>query len=84
MMRASYAGNMRTTIALDPDVEAEVERLRRSEGLGVSEAVNALARRGMVPTKRRTRYTMKPRPLGLKIDVSNVAEVLDMLDEPQP
>jgi hypothetical protein len=74
---------MRTTISLDPDVEAEVERLRREQGLGLSEAVNSLARRGMVPMRRAKPYTMNPRPLGLKIDVTNVAEVLDMLDEPE-
>ena len=72
---------MRTTISLDPDVEAEVERLRRQQGLGLSEAVNSLARRGMVPVKRDERYAMNPRPLGFKIDVANVADVLDMLDE---
>lgn len=73
---------MRTTVSLDPDIEAEVDRLRREQGLGLSEAVNALARRGMVPTRRAKPYSMNPRPLGLKIDVTNVAEVLDMLDEP--
>jgi hypothetical protein len=72
---------MRTTISLDPDIEAEVERLRRADGLGLSEAVNTLARRGMVPAKQHTPYTMNPRSLGLKIDVTNVAEVLEMLDE---
>jgi hypothetical protein len=74
---------MRTTISLDPDVKAEVERLRRQKGLGLSEAVNSLARRGMVPLKRDEKYAMSPRPLGFKIDVTNVAEVLDMLDDPQ-
>ena len=72
---------MRTTIALDPDIEAEVERLRREEGLGLSEAVNVLARRGMVPTKQAHPYAMSPRPMGAKIDVDNIGEVLDLLDE---
>ena len=72
---------MRTTIALDPDVEAEVERLRRQEGLGLSEAVNTLARRGMVPTQRQPPYEFKPRPLHALIDLTNIAEVLDMIEE---
>lgn len=72
---------MRTTIALDPDVEAEIERLRREQGLGLSEAVNVLVRRGLVPTKRRQPYTMSPRSLGARIDVTNIGEVLGMLDE---
>ena len=32
---------MRTTVNLTPDVEAEVARLRREQGLGTSEAVVA-------------------------------------------
>ena len=72
---------MRTTIALDPDVEAGIERLRREQGLGLSEAVNLLVRRGMVPTKRRQQYTMSPRSLGARIDVTNIGEVLGMFDE---
>ena len=38
---------MRTTIRLDPDIERAVERLRREAGMGVSQAVNTLARRGL-------------------------------------
>lgn len=38
---------MRTTVTLDDDVACAVERLRREEGLGTSEAVNTLARRGL-------------------------------------
>lgn len=36
----------RTTVVINSDAAAEVERLRRN-GLGVSEALNLLARRGM-------------------------------------
>lgn len=39
---------MRTTFTLDDDVVSEVERLRREEGIGISEAVNRLIRLGMV------------------------------------
>lgn len=72
---------MRTTIVIDPDVEAEVERLRREEGFGLSEAVNELARRGMVAVAADEPYSMSPRALGAKIDVTNVGEVLGMLDD---
>ncbi len=72
---------MRTTIALDPDVEAGIERLRREQGLGLSEAVNVLVRRGVVPTKSPQPYTISPRSLGARIDVTNIGEVLGMLDE---
>ena len=72
---------MRTTVKLDDDVAAEVEKLRRSEGLGISEAVNRLVRRGMAAPRQRVVYEHHPVELGLKIDVGNVAEVLDLLDE---
>jgi hypothetical protein len=73
---------VRTTINIAPDVEAEIERLRREEGLGISEAINVLARRGMAASaQRRTRLRVKPTDLGLRVDVTNVAEVLDALDD---
>lgn len=72
---------MRTTISLDPDIEAAVERLRRKEGMGLSEAVNALARRGLVPGAPQERYVFTPRPMTALIDLTNVAEVLEMIEE---
>lgn len=73
---------MRTTINIAPDVEAEIERLRREEGLGISEAINVLARRGMAAGgAKRPEVRVKPVDVGLRIDVTNVAEVLDLLDD---
>lgn len=54
---------MRRTVTLDPDVAAEVERLRREEGLGLSEAVNKLARFGMMP-REPPAYIHRSYPLG--------------------
>lgn len=76
-----YSGSMRTTLNLDDDVLAEVERLRREEGLGLSEAVNRLIRAGMQPTERPTPYEHRSQSIGLKVDVSNIGEVLDLLDD---
>lgn len=72
---------MRTTFKLDPDVAAAVERLRREEGIGLSEAVNRLVRAGMVRPKTRHRYRHRSTKVGLKVDVTNIGEVLDALDE---
>jgi Arc/MetJ family transcription regulator len=74
---------MRTTIELDDDTEAEVQRLRREENRGVSEAVNELIRRGMLQKQRREPFVPITRELGLKIDVSNIAEALDYLEGPE-
>lgn len=74
---------MRTTVNLDDDVLAEVERRRRESGKGVSEVVNDLARAGAAhrPTPPGRRVTTVAYDLGLTIDVSNVAEALDLIDD---
>lgn len=73
---------MRTTITLADDVAAEMERLRREDGLGPSEALNLLARRGIaVRASRPAPYRHHAADVGVRIDVRNVGEVLDLLDE---
>lgn len=73
---------MRTTITVADDVYAEMERLRREAGLGPSEALNLLARRGMAFGHRRPEaYVHATAALGLKVDVVNIGEVLDLLDQ---
>lgn len=74
---------MRTTITVADDVYAEMERLRREEGLGPSEALNRLARRGMAGKGARTDYVHSSAPIGLRVDVANIGDVLDLLDEPE-
>ena len=72
---------MRTTVTLASDVAAAVETLRSSAGIGVSEALNRLVRRGLVPTTASTPYVHQSYDIGLKIDVANTGEVLSWLDE---
>jgi metal-responsive CopG/Arc/MetJ family transcriptional regulator len=72
---------MRTTVTLDEDVAAAVEGLRRQEGTGVSEAINRLIRTGLVRRPTREVYRHRTSDIGLKIDVTNIGEVLDLLDE---
>ncbi len=72
---------MRTTFTLDDDVAAEVERLRREEGVGISEAVNRLIRAGLARPPRRPGYRHRVVPLGLRVDVTDIASVLEILDE---
>jgi Arc/MetJ family transcription regulator len=72
---------MRTTVNLDDDVAAAVEELRRERHVGLSEAVNQLARAGLRRrAQRRREVTFTPRALGIKGDVSDVAEVLEQID----
>ena len=74
---------MRTTVNLEPDVAAAVDRLRRAEGLGVSEALNRLARAGLIAQPQRKRFKQPTADLGaFLVDVSNVQEALDIADGP--
>jgi hypothetical protein len=74
---------MRTTVNLDSDVAAAVDQLRRERGLGLSEAVNELARRGLVDRKGpRRAFKQKTYPLGLRVDVTNVERAIELLDGP--
>jgi Arc/MetJ family transcription regulator len=73
---------MRTTVNLDDDVAAAIARLQQEGGLGVSEAVNQLARAGLRSRPRRAKYRQRSARIGLMIDISNVAEALEVLDGP--
>ncbi len=72
---------MRTTVTLDDEVAAAVEQLRRERGLGVSAAINELSRRGLMVSQERPRFVQDTYPIGITVDVSNVAEALDQLDQ---
>lgn len=72
---------MRTTLNLDEDVAAAVDKMRRERSIGISEAVNVLVRRGLAAPERPRRLVQRTAPVGVKIDVANVGEVLDHLDQ---
>lgn len=73
---------MRVRVTVAPDVAAELERLRRQEGLDVGDALNLLARRGMAAhAAARRPYVHRSHELGLRADVSNVAEALELTDK---
>ena len=72
---------MRTTINLEDDVASEVARLRRERGLGLSEAVNELARAGLAVAHTDYVYHHPTRDMGVLIDLANVADVLELLDD---
>jgi Arc/MetJ family transcription regulator len=72
---------MRTTVSLDDDVAAEVARLRRDRSIGLSKAVNELARAGLAAKESAKPFRQRTARLGLKLDVTNVAEALELLDD---
>lgn len=72
---------MRTTIRLDPDVLQAAEELRREQHIGLSEAVNHLARAGLPRTHKQQPFRQRTRALDLRVDVSNIADALEQLDD---
>lgn len=72
---------MRTTVRLDPEVAAAAERLRKERHIGLGEAVNELARAGLPRGQRPKPFIQRKASVGLKIDVTDVAEALELLDQ---
>ena len=74
---------MRTTLSLDDDVAAAVQRLREERHIGLSDADNELVRAGLAAPERHTTFRQRTASLGLRIDVSSVADALERLDGPE-
>jgi hypothetical protein len=73
---------MRTTVVFDHDVAAAIDHVRRHRSAGLSEVVNDLVRAGLTVKEPRPRFEQRSEEIGLRIDVSNVAEALELLDGP--
>lgn len=72
---------MRTTLRLDPEVAKAAERLRQERHISLGEAVNELARAGLARGREQTApFRQRTTIVGLKIDVTNVADALEALD----
>jgi Arc/MetJ family transcription regulator len=78
-----YALAMRTTLSLDDDVAAAVQRIREERHIGLSDAVNELIRAGLATPARRVKFRQRTANLRLQVDVSNVADALERLDGPE-
>lgn len=73
---------VRTTVTLDDDVAAALDRLRRERSIGLSKAVNELIRAGLRVRQGKRGFRQRARAIGLRIDVTNVAEALELLEGP--
>ncbi len=71
---------MRTIVELDDDVAAAVERLSRERSIGFSEAVNELIRGRLAGSVVGAAFEQRSHALGLRLDVSNIADALEQLD----
>ncbi|MBD0322461.1 MAG: ribbon-helix-helix protein, CopG family [Aldersonia sp.] len=71
---------MRTTVNLDDDVAAAVQQRRRETGASLSEVLNQLVREALSKPAPRARHDHQTMPLGLRVDVRNIGDVLEILD----
>jgi len=73
---------MRTTVTLEDDVAAAVEQMRRDRSVGLSEVINELIRAGLRTKRPRQPFRQRAESICIRIDVTNVAEALELLEEP--
>jgi hypothetical protein len=73
---------VRTTVTLADDVAAAVEKIRRERQIGVSEAVNELARRGLATGRSSAPFRQTTHDLGAAVDFHNIGEAIETLDGP--
>jgi hypothetical protein len=55
---------VRTTVTLDPDVEALIGKVMKERGLSFKAALNDAVRAGLAPGPDRAPYRLEPQPLG--------------------
>lgn len=72
---------MRTTLNLDPDVTALLERERRRTGETLGQVASRLLRRAAMPAADPAPVVLPVLPGSLQVDVSDVSAALDRLDE---
>jgi len=60
---------MRTTVTLDPDVEARLREVARERGVSFKEALNTAIRAGLMAARGQREYRTPARSLGLRAGV---------------
>jgi hypothetical protein len=60
---------MRTTVTLDPDVEARLREVARERGVSFKEALNSAVRAGLMASRGTREYRTPSRSLGLRAGV---------------
>ena len=69
-------------MTFDDDVAAALDGIRRDRSIGLSEAVNELIRAGLRSRQSRRGFRQRSRAMGLRIDVTNLADALEWLEGP--
>lgn len=71
---------MRLTVRLDPEIYAAAKSLAAEREIGIGEAVNELAHRGLTVGDKRKRYKHMSDDMGMLIECTNIGEVLEYLE----
>jgi hypothetical protein len=79
---------MRTTVTLDADVAAQLEKEMRASGKGFKEALNDAVRQGFSRRRQISEiepFVVRARPLGVVpgLDYSRVGELLEVAEGPE-
>jgi hypothetical protein len=77
----THHGAVRTTTNIDDDVVPRGGQAASGRGLGLSTAVNELARTGFPLARREFHYVHASHDMGALVDLYKVAEVLELLDD---
>ncbi|MCP1388553.1 hypothetical protein M5J20_10245 [Corynebacterium sp. TA-R-1] len=75
---------MRLTIRVDGEVYAAAKEEAAARGVSIGQAINEFARVGLKHTPAVEPFVQKTYPMGMKLDCTNIAEVLDLLDNEEP
>ena len=78
---------MRTTLTLDDDIQAKLEREARRDGKSFKEVVNYYLRLGLTARQQcepRRKFTVRPRAMGLRegLSLTSVARLIDEIEGP--
>ncbi len=74
---------MRTTVAIDPELQTRVKELARERGVSFREALNDVLRRGLGSQPGPRSYEVPARPLGLRpgIDLDKALSLAAELED---
>jgi hypothetical protein len=73
---------MRTTVSLDPDTQALIERSMAEQGLTFKQAVNEAIRAGLTSAPQRHRRYTTPRSLGpARVDLTKALRIAAELED---
>lgn len=73
---------MRTTVTLDPDVEAKLKATMRERGVSFKAALNDAVRAGLdEPTPVSRPYKMQTAPLGVRVNIDKALTIAGEMED---